>query len=452
MHIEWVNHASFIVDHNGVRLISDPWLFGSAFADSWDLLSPTRFQTGDWASITHIWLSHEHPDHFSPPSLKSIPEEYRRRIVVMTQRTRDRRVASYCRGLGFAQVIEMRSGEWLNLGPEVSVMCQPVKLDDSWLAIRAGDSTVLNLNDCLLGTESEVRGVLAQVGRPIDVLLTQFSFAAWIGNREDQASHDLSARVSRERFMLHARTVQPQWVIPFASYVWFSHEENAFMNDAVNRVQDIVAEVRRSTTITPLVLYPGDTWRPGQPEDPTSRAIEAYVADSEACATRPRHETRPQTIEELQIVAAGYSRQLLRFHGPLLRLLNTLGLLRPTPVWLRDHGKAVMFSMGGLSVSTLGYAECDVALTSDALAYTLQHMWGGMTLIISGRFEVPSGGNIDTGGPPQRFKRYVQFADDVNHGWPLHKEILFRLRNALPFLQRIPWAVRHTPDADRPPV
>jgi hypothetical protein len=46
----------------------------------------------------------------------------------------------------------------------------------------------------------------------------------------------------------------------------------------------------------------------------------------------------------------------------------------------------------------------------------------------------------------------VQFADDVNHGWPLRNELLFRARNALPWLERIPWVVRHTPDADRPPA
>src|SRR5262245_44173827 len=103
--LRWVNHASFVLEAGGVQLLSDPWLFGSAFADSWDLLSPTRFGGEDFASITHIWISHEHPDHFSPPSLRSIPEEHRRRIVVMAQPTRDGRVISYCRTLGFADVV-----------------------------------------------------------------------------------------------------------------------------------------------------------------------------------------------------------------------------------------------------------------------------------------------------------------------------------------------------------
>src|SRR5690606_28781721 len=66
MQIEWVNHASFVVRHEQVALISDPWLFGTAFDDGWSLLSPTRFRPEDFATLTHVWVSHEHPDHFHP--------------------------------------------------------------------------------------------------------------------------------------------------------------------------------------------------------------------------------------------------------------------------------------------------------------------------------------------------------------------------------------------------
>lgn len=57
----WVNHASYVLRHNGIRLITDPWLDGLAFNRGRSLLSPTRFPIEDFADITHIWLSHEHP-------------------------------------------------------------------------------------------------------------------------------------------------------------------------------------------------------------------------------------------------------------------------------------------------------------------------------------------------------------------------------------------------------
>jgi hypothetical protein len=443
MRFRWVNHAAFVLETGPVQLLSDPWLFGSAFADSWDLLAPTRLETLDFGAITHIWVSHEHPDHFSPPSLRSIPEEDRQHIVLMTQRTRDRRVAAYCETLGFGDVVELPSGTWLDLAPDVEIMCQPVKLDDSWLAVRAGDRTVLNLNDCLIATEDEVDATLAKIGHPVDILLTQFSFAAWIGNPDDTAAHVESARIARDRFITQTRTIAPKWVIPFASYVWFSHEENAYMNTSVNHITDIVAEVRRSLpATTPIVLYPGDTWTPGRSEDPTPAALEAYAADEASVPGRTTHPTQPRTLEELQVLAEGHSQELLGFHGSLLKLLPS------TPVWLVDHKKAVMLSVGALTAAALQYEQCDIALTSDAFGGMLQNMWGGMALLISGRFRVPSGGDVNVGGPPRRFYRYVRFADDVNHGWPLRKELLFRLRSWLPW-RKDEWLDRHNPDDDR---
>jgi hypothetical protein len=88
-------------------------------------------------------------------------------------------------------------------------------------------------------------------------------------------------------------------------------------------------------------------------------------------------------------------------------------------------------------------------MTTDALAGVLQDYWGGMTLVISGRFDVPGGGDLLLGGPPGRFGRYIRLADDVNHGWPLRREVLFRLRNRLPGKKRIDHLKRHSPIGSR---
>ena len=91
MQIEFVNHASFIATAGGVRIMSDPWLEGRVFNDGWDLISPSTMSYEDFREITHLWFSHEHPDHFLPPNLKKIPEETRRAVHVLYQRTRDKK-------------------------------------------------------------------------------------------------------------------------------------------------------------------------------------------------------------------------------------------------------------------------------------------------------------------------------------------------------------------------
>lgn len=442
--LEWVNHASFIVAHEGVRLISDPWLDGKAFADSWALLSETRFDPAEFASITHIWLSHEHPDHFSPSTLRSISEVARGQITVLTQPTRDRKVFNFCRDLGFRDVVELPAGQWFALTDGVSVMCQPVKMDDSWLAIRAADVILLNLNDCMLTGSGEIAEVARQIGAPVDVLLTQFSFASWIGGPDDAALHERAAADARDRITLQTQVIAPKWVVPFASFVWFCHEENAFMNDAINRVDRIVDHLREHTAAQPVVLYPADRWEPSG-EEPTTAALARYKADYASIPARPRTPARAWDEGELDAAARQFSRSLRRFHGWPLRLAHLLGRVPATPIWLKDKSCAVLLSLSGLHASSLSREACDMAMSSDALAYVLQNLWGGMTLIIGGRFDVPAGGDLRVGGPPKRFRRYINLADDANHGWPLRKEVAFRIRNRLPGLRRLDWLARHRP-------
>ena len=65
--IKFINHASVIVSDNSISVLSDPWYEGDAFHKGWNLLHETKTNDVEVIlnEITHIWISHEHPDHFS---------------------------------------------------------------------------------------------------------------------------------------------------------------------------------------------------------------------------------------------------------------------------------------------------------------------------------------------------------------------------------------------------
>lgn len=92
MEITWVNHASFILSHNLIKLICDPWIEYNAFDNGWSLLSKSQINYNDFKDITHIWFSHEHPDHFSPPCLVKIPEKHRNKITILFQKQETKRL------------------------------------------------------------------------------------------------------------------------------------------------------------------------------------------------------------------------------------------------------------------------------------------------------------------------------------------------------------------------
>jgi L-ascorbate metabolism protein UlaG (beta-lactamase superfamily) len=92
--IEFVNHACVIIDTGHERILTDPWLGGTAFDDGWSLVAETGRTIND-LDFSHIWISHEHPDHFSPRDLKALAPERIAKTPLFYQRTPDGKVAAF---------------------------------------------------------------------------------------------------------------------------------------------------------------------------------------------------------------------------------------------------------------------------------------------------------------------------------------------------------------------
>ncbi|PZE21137.1 MBL fold metallo-hydrolase [Paenibacillus xerothermodurans] len=388
MRIEWVNHASFILAASNITMISDPWLDGTVFDNGWALLSDTKFKYEDFSRITHIWFSHEHPDHFNPPNLKQIPAAYRSKITVIFQETKDKKVVQYCENvLGF-NVVELKQDQWYRLSSDMEIMCCPV-YGDSWLAVKTNDVSILNLNDCVLTEDEAIRGIKNQVGH-IDVLLTQFSFAKWVGNKNDTVSRKKHANEKLDTLRKQVRLLQPEFVIPFASYIWFCHADNYYMNADVNRIEDVYNTVLNDKLAAPVVMYPGDIWHLGKQYN-SAESIAKYNVDYQRVLTSPTLVFSQRVdINDLLSDAKRFAHALLTANKK--DVVEYL-LDEPAAVYLTDYKQALLFSLKtGLTETSIPAAHCDVALSSEALHYCFQFLWGGDTLNINGRFQIPEHG------------------------------------------------------------
>lgn len=414
MNLEFVCHASLILRRDPVHLICDPWLVGTAFDNGWALLADPVFKPGDFNSITHIWFSHEHPDHFSPRTLAMITEEQRANITVLFHASADRKVAEHCQNLGFTEIIELPPGQWTELADDFTIRCDTWEgTDDSWLLVRTPEGTLLNLNDCQAVTQTQIDKLHAATG-DVDVLLTQFSVSAWDGNEEDTKRRLDGAQAMLDRVVKQTNTLGAKHVIPFASFVWFCHEENAYMNSSMGPVGDATTCIAEHTRAQPVVLYPGDVWTVGDTID-SSRAIERYNADFASLAERPPERSEPVSLEELQQAGERFraavtqqrsqfrlrlnaarmnARHQRRLHAknPLIgRLAAFKALLlmqvRPARIWLSDQAASLDFCLlQGLQPSHRAQDDCDIELTSAALMFALRFLWGGESLQINGRF------------------------------------------------------------------
>src|SRR5271167_2871368 len=105
MKVQLVSHASVIIESNSTVIWTDPWLFGKAFNNSWALVPPPE-PVGEALldKITHVWISHEHPDHFHIPTLRSLPASFKERVTVLYQKLNSEKMIAAFKRLGFKNI------------------------------------------------------------------------------------------------------------------------------------------------------------------------------------------------------------------------------------------------------------------------------------------------------------------------------------------------------------
>nr|AIF18104.1 hypothetical protein [uncultured marine thaumarchaeote KM3_82_A11] len=390
--ITFVNHASVIFSHKNIRLITDPWLFGPAFNNGWELLSPSKFDINDFDNITHIWFSHEHPDHFSNQVLNAIPENIRKKITILFQNTLDHRVARRCERLNFKQVIEMKSNEYISLNDEFKIKCVPNSTYDSWFYAIIGDKKILNINDCMVDSNSQSKIVKKMIG-DVDILLTQFGYASWVGNPEDVQLRVDASREKLQRIQIQDKIFQPKFIIPFASFVRFSHKDNHYINDQMNRIENVEKFIHEKTNSVPIILYPGDIWS-GKEKIDNSLSINKYTNDLQK-NLELYDDPKIIDFDELRKLASAYIDNIKkRNNSTFVKLLHKLHFFKTTNIFLKDLNISVSFNLiDGLKKSASDKLNVDIITDSDSLSFVFSWDYGVDTLFVNARFRT-SGGKI----------------------------------------------------------
>lgn len=380
MRLTFVGHAAVLLEQGEVGLLCDPWLVGDAFNEGWAMWPAPRLDDAELDRVTHLWVSHEHPDHLSVATLRGIPAERRAGITALYQHHWSGAVADFLRTLGFEAVVELDHGVPVMLGPSVEVSLHQVGHEDAALAVKGGGTTVLDLNDCKPSDEKLAR-IRAAIG-PVDVLVDQFSIAGWPGNPEDVARHRRVATGVLDGLARHVAVLEPRWLLPAASFIRFVSPENDYINGAGNPVAAVVDRIGAWRT---AVLRPGDEWDLDDPWTGTDEALARYALDEPLPpGGLRRHGT--ETIEVIEVAARARVAALQVAHRP-----SVLRRVAPVTFVVTDLGARIVVDLTE-GVRRLRPEEevgrCVVEVTSQAAADAFRHRWGLTTLAISGRLRV----------------------------------------------------------------
>ena len=390
--ITFVNHASVIISYKDIKLITDHWIFGSAFNNGWNLLSESKLKTNDFENITHIWFSHEHPDHFHPMVLNKIPENLRKNITILFQDTLDHRVAKKCKQLKFKNIIEMNPNNFISLSDEFKIKCVPNGTYDSWFYAKIGKKKILNINDCMVDSAQQAK-IIKKIVDEVDILLTQFGYASWVGDPEDVELRKNASMEKLKRIEIQAKFFQPKFIIPFASFVRFCHKDNYYMNDQMNKIEDVENFIEKNTNSSPVVLYPGDEWS-GEEKTDNSIPIKKYQIDSQKNMELSITSNIIE-YEELKKSSLSYIENIKkRNNWAFVVFLHKINFFKTTYIFLKDLNCSFSFNLiNGLQRSNLDASAVDIITDSDSLSFALSWDYGMDTLFVNARFRT-SGGKV----------------------------------------------------------
>jgi UDP-MurNAc hydroxylase len=405
--LSFVNHASFIIENDSALLLVDPWLEGAAFNNGWSLLdqstsSAALIERLNMAGLpVFIWFSHEHPDHFSIPFIKQFKEQFRGIATFLFQHTLDKRVVNFLRKNNL-DAWECAAGVPVALGQDMRITVFPYSDGDSWCLINSGGRTILNLNDCVLGSARQCREVKAKVeaiAPRIDFLFTQFGYANWVGNPGQSKLHRAAAREKINRIALQLEHLRPKVVVPFASFVYFSSAENAYLNEQQNTPQDIVAAPQLARWAAAIRFL-----RPGSVVDLDSDSAASMTREHEAALAHwsgllgARAQLLPASAEvplaDIKTAFMKYRANVgAKLHG-LPSLLELARRIEPLVIHLSDLKQTARVSYRDgwkLLDSTAGY---HVAMSSANAAFLFKNEYGFDTTQVNGRFRIAQGASL----------------------------------------------------------
>ena len=392
MQIQLVSHASVLIRTADLQIWTDPWLVSKVFNNSWTLLLPPAWDPEWLDAIDYIWISHEHPDHFNIPTLKALPDAFKRRVTVLFQANNSDKMFAALRRLGFQNTLALPHRQVLALNGRTRVYCYQVGQMDSCLAVLGDDTVVLDINDAEADTQ-DCQRMRADLG-PVRVVLNQFSLAGYGGEPDRDARLPGKARQIVTNMIANHRDLDAEVTIPIASFVYFSSVDNAYMNAYANTPRD-VADAFAAVGLQLAVLDHGDTYKNKNRNVEHAAEPDARLHDSEPAlrhydqvyaglAQLPLDPVPPASLADISAALSKLHTQLTACYPPWL--LSTW--LRPVSIKLLDLDETIELDLALGQLRRTPCAAPDLSLHAQPLHFALQHPFGVQTLGVSARFTV----------------------------------------------------------------
>ena len=396
--IELINHASVKLMLEETTILTDPWYEGSVFHKGWQLVHKEEKNKiiNSIKNIDYIYISHEHPDHFSPSffldkEVKSILISNNTKILF--QETKDKRVVNFLKKNKY-EILEISDDKYFSLSDQIKIKIVKFGYIDSAFIIETPNIKILNANDCPLSKESEIEAFKKKHGE-FDILLSQFSYAAWKGGKDKSNYRQSAAKDKINTLVNQYKILNCKKVIPFASFIYFSNTLNKYMNDHINKPHILYEDIKNIVNV--VIMAPNekqnlndlkqkqdsiDFWK-NKYDQIENLSVDEFTNTVDFEILHKDYENYKKKIYELNSKILIYIASKVKF----------LKFFQPINIFLLDHNKNYEFSLIN-GFQHKDNTTSDIKMHSESLQFIFKNDFGFDTLTVNGCFESTKEGFI----------------------------------------------------------
>ncbi|MEM0988141.1 MAG: hypothetical protein AAGK00_04625 [Pseudomonadota bacterium] len=394
--VELVAHASLKIRTDDCCVLCDPWYLGTCFNEGWALSPAPDLEQLDLSDVTHLWISHEHPDHMHFPTLRWIADQLDPgKVTFLFQRTNSDKVFEAMAKLGFTNCRAMDHMTPLRISPTVDLFVYAHRLLDAALGvIWNGQNALLNINDTELN-QADCRYITQRFGS-FPYLANQFSIAGFDGVYDDEVMKGCTSEVL-EKVVAQHRWLGAQYTIPMASFMYFCCPDNHGLNRYRSTVPDMCRTLE-DQGLAPLVLRPGGLGLNLAAADTQAANVPEGLSDQGTSYFQQFYQTEHMPVitpadnrVEIDAIRASFTDRTRKWRA------NTLGYfyrrLGRVPTWIDDLGQGVILDFQTCQIvdaPAVTRDTADLIIASQPLDFAFRWPFGVQTLGVSGRLRFRS--------------------------------------------------------------
>jgi len=158
INIEYICHASLLINVDNIKILTDPWIKGSCFANCLWLYPPPKKNAAQIGKVDYIYFSHGHEDHFQIESINEVIKKNKNTKVIIPF-SKNEWFKRAVKKFGFKNIISLKHNETHNLNKKNSIKLFINDLGefDSSLLVKSNKDEIFLQTDNIMSIKESKR-------------------------------------------------------------------------------------------------------------------------------------------------------------------------------------------------------------------------------------------------------------------------------------------------------